>query len=300
MADNGGGFDHEEEGDHEQPSFSQLLFSDDDAVLGLDLDYHHQHQHQTFNNNNNNKTFSSSSDSCFSGHGKPPKMLCFGDYNNQSSDGELVVFGETTTATTTATYSKSTPQKSGVTACSDSSSASSGNNSIAIANTPSKYNKKRSGSGKESVQCSNSITTTPAENQRTSKKTKADNTSSTGHAKPRKEKLGERISTLQQLVSPFGKTDTASVLHEAMGYIRFLQEQVQVLCSPYLQQHHNLPDGGGEDGGEEGKNDLRSRGLCLVPVACTVHVAESNGADFWSPAMVNNASSSLQVLAKQQ
>ncbi|KAK2664960.1 hypothetical protein Ddye_003534 [Dipteronia dyeriana] len=299
MADNGGGCDHEE-GNHEQgtaTSFSQLLFSDDDAVLGLDLDSHRQHQHQTFNNIKNNTNFSSSSDSCFSAHGKPPKMLCFGDYNNHSSDGELVVFGETTATTTTATYSKSTPQKSGVTACSDSSSASSGNNSLVIVNTPSKSNKKRNGSGKE---CSNSITTTPVASQRTTKKTKADNTPSTGHAKPRKEKLGERISTLQQLVSPFGKTDTASVLHEAMGYIRFLQEQVQVLCSPYLQQHHNLPDGGGEDGGEEGKDDLRSRGLCLVPVACTVHVADSNCADFWSPAMGNNASLSSPVLTRQQ
>eukprot|EP00249_Psilotum_nudum_P022565 c28567_g1_i2 orf=500-1390(+) len=44
----------------------------------------------------------------------------------------------------------------------------------------------------------------------------------------RKEKLGDRIMALQQLVSPFGKTDTASVLLEAIGYIKFLQEQVQV------------------------------------------------------------------------
>ncbi|KAG4945003.1 Transcription factor bHLH113 [Glycine soja] len=50
-----------------------------------------------------------------------------------------------------------------------------------------------------------------------------------------KEKLGERIAALQQLVSPFGKTDTTSVLHEAIGYIRFLHDQVPVLCSPYLE-----------------------------------------------------------------
>lgn len=30
--------------------------------------------------------------------------------------------------------------------------------------------------------------------------------------------------------------------------------------------------------------DLRSRGLCLVPVSSTVHVENTNGADFWSPA----------------
>ncbi|RZR78866.1 hypothetical protein BHM03_00004416 [Ensete ventricosum] len=34
-----------------------------------------------------------------------------------------------------------------------------------------------------------------------------------------------------------------------------------------------------------GSADLRSRGLCLVPVACTEDVTRSNGADLWSPAM---------------
>ncbi|KAH9695303.1 transcription factor bHLH113 [Citrus sinensis] len=243
MADNGG-FDGEQ---GSTTSFSQLLFSDD-VVLGLDF---------------NNYTCSS----VFSANEKPPKMLCFGDYNKQN-DGDIVVYGETT-ATAAAT------PKSGIT-CSDSSSASSGNNSSA--NTPSKSTKKRNGSAQESVPRSNLATTTsPVVSQRTSKKTKAaDNPSSTAHAKAKKEKLGDRITALQQLVSPFGKTDTASVLHEAMGYIRFLHDQVQE---------------GGENGGEESRKDLKSKGLCLVPVACTVHVANSNGADFWAPAMGSNVSS---------
>ncbi|XP_042447983.1 transcription factor bHLH154-like [Zingiber officinale] len=104
----------------------------------------------------------------------------------------------------------------------------------------------------------------------------------------RKEKLGERIMALQQLVSPFGKSDTASVLHEAQGYIRFLHDQVQVLSSPYLQ---GLPSYAHLHGGGRG-SDLRSRGLCLVPVSDTEHVASSNDADLWSLAVGNNRGSS--------
>uniref|UniRef100_A0ACD5W204 Uncharacterized protein n=1 Tax=Avena sativa TaxID=4498 RepID=A0ACD5W204_AVESA len=51
--------------------------------------------------------------------------------------------------------------------------------------------------------------------------------------KVRKEKLGDRITALQQLVSPFGKTDTASVLHEANEYIKFLHDQVAVSVQNY-------------------------------------------------------------------
>ncbi|OMO84495.1 hypothetical protein COLO4_22016 [Corchorus olitorius] len=36
--------------------------------------------------------------------------------------------------------------------------------------------------------------------------------------KVRKEKLGDRIAALQKMVAPFGKTDTASVLTEAIGH----------------------------------------------------------------------------------
>ncbi|XP_039003616.1 transcription factor bHLH153-like isoform X2 [Hibiscus syriacus] len=107
-----------------------------------------------------------------------------------------------------------------------------------------------------------------------SKRKKADLSITT---KDRKEKFGERIVALQQLVSPYGKTDTASVLLEAMEYIQFLHEQVKVLSAPYLQttptnimqnvEHYSM----------------RNRGLCLVPISCTVGVARSNGADIWAP-----------------
>ncbi|XP_028757309.1 transcription factor bHLH68-like [Neltuma alba] len=131
--------------------------------------------------------------------------------------------------------------------------------------------------------------------------------------KVRKEKLGDRITALHQLVSPFGKTDTASVLLEAIGYIRFLQGQIEALSSPYLsnaskniRNQHSVhgernsvfPEdpgqllndtglkrkGASNQEGEEKAKDLRSRGLCLVPVSCTQHVGNENGADYWAPA----------------
>ncbi|XP_039818717.1 transcription factor bHLH111-like [Panicum virgatum] len=43
-----------------------------------------------------------------------------------------------------------------------------------------------------------------------------------------KVKLGEKITALQQIVSPFGKTDTSSVLFETIKYIKFLHEQLRV------------------------------------------------------------------------
>lgn len=107
--------------------------------------------------------------------------------------------------------------------------------------------------------------------------------SSTSSLKVRKEKLGDRITTLHQLVSPFGKTDTASVLLEAIGYIRFLQGQIEALSSPYMgdasdkSQHSDCMMG-------DASKDLRSRGLCLVPISCTQLVGSDNGADYWAAA----------------
>ncbi|XP_059649821.1 transcription factor bHLH111 [Cornus florida] len=103
-----------------------------------------------------------------------------------------------------------------------------------------------------------------------------------------KVKLGDKITALQQIVSPFGKTDTASVLWEAINYIRCLQEQVQLLSNPYLKTNASKDSWGGMDRKDRGeaKLDLKSRGLCLVPISCTPQVYRDNtaGSDYWTPA----------------
>ncbi|PIA38438.1 hypothetical protein AQUCO_02800271v1 [Aquilegia coerulea] len=106
--------------------------------------------------------------------------------------------------------------------------------------------------------------------------------------KVRKEKLGDRITALQQLVSPFGKTDTASVLFEAIEYIKFLHEQVGVLSTPYMK--NGAPATQYQQKSDKSKDtealkqiDLRSRGLCLVPISSTFPVTNETTADFWTP-----------------
>ncbi|CAN4085801.1 unnamed protein product [Withania somnifera] len=130
------------------------------------------------------------------------------------------------------------------------------------------------------------------------KKARVQPSSAQSTFKVRKEKLGDRITALHQLVSPFGKTDTASVLLEAIGYIRFLQNQIEALSLPYLgsgsgnmrQQHQqqSVHEGNSlysEDPGQDyNEKDMRSRGLCLVPLSCTLQVGSDNGADYWAPA----------------
>ncbi|XP_068640902.1 transcription factor bHLH112-like [Aristolochia californica] len=101
--------------------------------------------------------------------------------------------------------------------------------------------------------------------------------------KVRKEKLGDRISALQQLVSPFGKTDTASVLFDATEYIKILHEQVTVLSRPYMKLSHQYDESDNENHREASEHSLRSKGLCLIPVSTTLHMANENLPDFWAP-----------------
>ncbi|KAK4719199.1 hypothetical protein R3W88_017537 [Solanum pinnatisectum] len=136
-----------------------------------------------------------------------------------------------------------------------------------------------------------------------SKKARVQQSSAQPSLKVRKEKLGDRVTSLHQLVSPFGKTDTASVLSEAIGYIRFLQAQIQALSSPYLgnasgsmghipQQSLNFLDGNflkrrpaSKQDSQHKAMDLRSRGLCLVPISCMANIGSDTGADYWAPAL---------------
>ncbi|XP_018484923.1 transcription factor bHLH68 isoform X2 [Raphanus sativus] len=122
--------------------------------------------------------------------------------------------------------------------------------------------------------------------------------SSQSTLKVRKEKLGGRIAVLHQLVSPFGKTDTASVLSEAIGYIRFLHSQIelrvdrsclfpedpgQLVNDQCVKRRSSSTEN--QNANEEPKKDLRSRGLCLVPISYTLQVGSDNGADYWAPTL---------------
>ncbi|XP_009624505.1 transcription factor bHLH110-like [Nicotiana tomentosiformis] len=116
--------------------------------------------------------------------------------------------------------------------------------------------------------------------QEVSKKPRITSQSSTPMLKVRKEKLGHRISALHRLVAPFGKTDTASVLTEAIGYIQFLQDQILTLSMPYAKSSKgklhqiNLKDSSIDMKGQA-VQDLKSRGLCLVPMSFSSYITYS-------------------------
>ncbi|KAI3828265.1 hypothetical protein L1987_02363 [Smallanthus sonchifolius] len=99
------------------------------------------------------------------------------------------------------------------------------------------------------------------------------------------ESLTKRPRNEDRLTLPVFKTDTASVLSETTEYIKFLHEQVSVLSTPYMRngaptlQHQQTLD----EPSSRPRQDLRSRGLCLVPVSSTFPVTRETRVDFWTP-----------------
>ncbi|CAH8355539.1 unnamed protein product [Eruca vesicaria subsp. sativa] len=123
--------------------------------------------------------------------------------------------------------------------------------------------------------------------QPAAKRAKSEAASPSPAFKVKKEKMSDRIAALQQLVSPFGKTDQASVLSEATEYIKFLHQQVSALSNPYMKRgaslHHQQSDDHPNVLEVSEEPDLRSRGLCLVPVSSTFPVTHDTTVDFWTP-----------------
>ncbi|XP_056693156.1 transcription factor bHLH133-like isoform X1 [Spinacia oleracea] len=94
----------------------------------------------------------------------------------------------------------------------------------------------------------------------------------------RSQKLSDKISALQELVSPYGKTDTASVLQEACIYIKIIHQEIRRLGISYFELRSSLQSH--LQGDIERQSDLQSKGLCLVPVSTMKTITkESLGAD---------------------
>ncbi|EEE62815.1 hypothetical protein OsJ_17618 [Oryza sativa Japonica Group] len=116
--------------------------------------------------------------------------------------------------------------------------------------------------------------------------------------KVRKERLGDRITALHQIVSPFGKALSYPYMGDANGTGPMqngpVGERNPGLFPEYPGQllNHNGNTGAQQPAAQpeqqgandDGKKDLRSRGLCLVPVSCTSHFGGDNAADYWAPA----------------
>ncbi|XP_050211006.1 transcription factor bHLH112-like [Mercurialis annua] len=100
------------------------------------------------------------------------------------------------------------------------------------------------------------------------------------------QKLSDKITSLQKLVSPYGKTDTASVLQEASLYIKLLQQQIQNL----FQMLSTTCPSQNIDGR---LLDLQSRGICLFPVSVMQRLSQPHYAS------TSNANSFDSIVSKK-
>ncbi|PKA46246.1 Transcription factor bHLH103 [Apostasia shenzhenica] len=78
------------------------------------------------------------------------------------------------------------------------------------------------------------------------------------------QKIGDKITALQKLVSPFGKTDTASVLHEAAVSIESLHEQIS---QALLSENYCMSKSSEASTHDHQLSSLHERGLCMVPTS---------------------------------
>ncbi|AQK44492.1 Transcription factor bHLH68 [Zea mays] len=96
----------------------------------------------------------------------------------------------------------------------------------------------------------------------------------------KKDKIGERVAALQQLVSPFGKVRHGFC---PAGGVGVHQVPAPAAAGPELPLHARS-SGRWRCAQDPQRYSLRSRGLCLVPVDLTLQLTQSNGADLWAPA----------------
>ncbi|VVA30763.1 PREDICTED: mRNAion factor [Prunus dulcis] len=193
-----------------------------------------------------------------------------------------------TPAATALNHGNSIRSSNGLFSSSQSQYTAPASSALVHEHKPNSHNFTPKGNTNEDVQDSNSVVKKSGSSMSSCepvfKRARIETPSPLPTFKVRKEKLGDRITALQQLVSPFGKTDTASVLHEAIEYIKFLHEQV--LSTPYMKNGAPMQHQQGSDHkmkeAEGAKHDLKSRGLCLVPISSTFPVANET-TDFWTP-----------------
>eukprot|EP00252_Welwitschia_mirabilis_P015994 TRINITY_DN3544_c0_g1_i1.p1 TRINITY_DN3544_c0_g1~~TRINITY_DN3544_c0_g1_i1.p1 ORF type:complete len:395 (-),score=98.88 TRINITY_DN3544_c0_g1_i1:296-1480(-) len=143
----------------------------------------------------------------------------------------------------------------------------------------------------------------------------------------RRERIAERMKSLQELVPNSNKSDKASMLDEIIEYVKFLQMQVKVLSTSRLGCAGAIPsfnddnqskdvgsqglmtgDGDGELLSQEGQafekevaklmesnitaamQYLQNKGLCLMPIALARAISNSSG----KPLLVSGAMDSIQ------